>query len=327
MYPVVELMSAPAPSRQASSSLSKLEAPPPRRSVVRTPTSELSPAKHELSLQQRLALRREEFSPNPKVTEMAKALTKEKWIIDPRTSQLMPYWDMVMLMSLLFTMLISPYEVAFVSSINTSGALFITNRLVDAAFTIDIFLSFYMMYQLPESEGARWVFNPQMIRSAYLRGWFAIDLLSVLPFWIFQVESSDDLSSLTTIKLVKLLRMIKLTRVFKASRILKRRLMETLVGYLELTYAVLKMIQLLGLLVLWSHWQACLWGLSAELMTSNTWVTTFRANELATNGNSNPEAWEVYVAALYWSVMTVTGIGCRRCGVRTSDFHGLRVIR
>eukprot|EP00966_Prymnesium_polylepis_P176101 4076225-Prymnesium_polylepis.2 len=43
---------------------------------------------------------------------MAEAMTKDKWLIDPRTSRVMPVWDMIMLMSLLFTTLVSPYEVS-----------------------------------------------------------------------------------------------------------------------------------------------------------------------------------------------------------------------
>ena len=66
-----------------------------------------------------------------------------------------------------------------------------------------------------------------------------------------------DLRRATTLfRTIKLLRMLKLARVLKASRILQRHLMDLIMGKLEFTFAVLKMIKLVTLLILWSHWQA-----------------------------------------------------------------------
>ena len=89
---------------------------------------------------------------------------------------------------------------------------------------------------------------------------------------------------------------MKLARVVKASRILKRKLVDTLMGRLELTYAVLKMAQLLMALLLWSHWQACLWGLGAVFMDERTWITRFQEN-----AGYVVEAWEVYVVRVVHS--------------------------
>jgi len=108
-----------------------------------------------------------------------------------------------------------------------------------------------------------------------------------------------------------LLRMLKLARVLKASRILQRHLLELVMGTLEMTYAKVKMVKLVLLLVLWSHWQACLWGLVSSFMADANkpnWLSTFRAGFFVTNGHT-PTAYDEYSAALYWSVMTLTSIG------------------
>ncbi len=55
------------------------------------------------------------------------------------------------------------------------------------------------------------------------RTWFAIDLLSVLPFDILGlVYNSSTIASLKVFRMVRLLRLLKLLRILRASRIIKR---------------------------------------------------------------------------------------------------------
>eukprot|EP00966_Prymnesium_polylepis_P143900 3321798-Prymnesium_polylepis.1 len=122
------------------------------------------------------------------------------------------------------------------------------------------------------------------------------------------IADDDDRTSslLTSVRAIKLLRMIKLARVLKASRILKRYLMDVLMSKLELTYAALTMIQLLFLLVMYAHWQACLWGLGSTFLDGTTWLTVF---ESSFPDDQPPGSIDKYSAALYWSTMTLTSIG------------------
>ena len=45
-------------------------------------------------------------------------------------------------------------------------------------------LQFFLVFQAKGSvqEGARWVDDPKEIRRHYMRGWFSIDLVSIVPF-------------------------------------------------------------------------------------------------------------------------------------------------
>ena len=47
-------------------------------------------------------------------------------------------------------------------------------------FLIDLVIQFFVMY--PDRKHRRWVRKPQVIALAYVRGSFAIDLLSILPY-------------------------------------------------------------------------------------------------------------------------------------------------
>jgi hypothetical protein len=125
------------------------------------------------------------------------------------------------------------------------------NRFVDVLFYIDMFLIFNLAYQEKLEFGGHWVFNKRTIAKTYLKGWFMIDFLSVLPFWIFSLPgvmlsevtfsnstggtTSNTATSTSLMRMIRLLRMIKIARVLKASRILQRQLLDFAMGKLEMT--------------------------------------------------------------------------------------------
>lgn len=153
---------------------------------------------------------------------------------------------------------------------------------------------------------------------------------------------------LMPLRLVKLVRMLKLTRCLKAAAKVGPYLQEVMMGYFELSYAKLQVILLFVQLILcartarsnprgaprvscspliprsrpaadrsYTHLQACFWALFSSFTggdgehSRDTWVTEWSAEYLSTYG-APPEPWEVYVAALYFSAMTITSIGCAR---------------
>jgi len=258
-----------------------------------------------------------------RVVTLARALPtsvsdQSDWLIDPRNSRYVPYWDLVMLTALLFTAFVTPYEIVFLPSVKVlsegPNGLWVINRIVDAAFVCDMVIIFNMAYQEAPHKGGSWVRSRPLIALNYFQGWLIIDFVSVLPFygiaWIMCGGDCDEDgggNALASVRVVKLLRMIKLARMLKASRILKRQIEDVIMGKLEATYAVLKMFQLFLVLVMWSHWQACLWGLGSSFMQGDTWITAYEAAEGCPEEGC--DGFEVYAAALYWSMMTVTSVG------------------
>ena len=65
--------------------------------------------------------------------------------IDPRSS-VMRNWDSVVALLLMFTCIVTPFEVAFIRTSPFLSAFFIINRLVDILFTIDVCINFGLMY-------------------------------------------------------------------------------------------------------------------------------------------------------------------------------------
>ena len=62
--------------------------------------------------------------------------------IDPRRARWLPYWDVVMTFALLFTAIVTPFEVTFLQERNCITVLFVTNRVIDFCFLLDIVVLF-----------------------------------------------------------------------------------------------------------------------------------------------------------------------------------------
>ena len=62
---------------------------------------------------------------------------KNPWLVDPRTSKRLSYWDAFVGLLLVYTALLTPYEVAFLPvPSDARNARFILNRLVDLFFVV-----------------------------------------------------------------------------------------------------------------------------------------------------------------------------------------------
>ena len=92
------------------------------------------------------------------VREYVEKLEKRnKGIIDPRVSQFIGNWDLITMALLLFTTLITPYEVVFLPASVDLTSLFVINRFVDGCFIFDMFIQFNLSYQAKPEDGGHWV--------------------------------------------------------------------------------------------------------------------------------------------------------------------------
>lgn len=186
-------------------------------------------------------------------------------IIHPRNSKWMHYWDSMSFACLFWTACITPVEVCILTPSDISTlpsrpaefAMFITNRCVDVFFLMDMGINFFMAYQEPGFKGGMWVTQRAKIRRNYLRTWFTLDFVSVIPFDMLTRtggEGSDDLSVLRVARIVRLLRLVKLLRILRASRIIAR--WQSFVG---LSFAQLTMCKFFISTIFLVHFMACAW--------------------------------------------------------------------
>ena len=123
-------------------------------------------------------------------------MRKSALVISPRTWY-MRRWDLVLLLLLLFTALVTPVEVAFLTTV-LFNVLFWINRSVDALLCW-ISSSTFSSPIVDPDDGQLIYHHPTIIKE-YLRGWFFIDVISVMPFdlvsLMFENESVGKLKIL-----------------------------------------------------------------------------------------------------------------------------------
>jgi potassium voltage-gated channel Eag-related subfamily H protein 7 len=196
------------------------------------------------------------------ITELFMSIERAKmWTLDP-SSKAMKRWDAVMLLLLLFTATVTPYEVAFLET--KLNNLFVVNRLVDCGFLLDMFIQFFLAYS--DLEG-KTVIDHKRIAKRYLQSWFGVDFVSILPYdMLGMLFNSADLSQLKLLRIVRLLRLLKLLRLIKAARILKRY--ESQLG---VSFAMLALLKFMVVLITVAHWSACLWYITGAVSETKGW--------------------------------------------------------
>jgi len=210
-----------------------------------------------------------------------------RFVIDPRKSQAIGYWDGVAGIALLFTATVTPYEVGFLQPVDPSeratDGLFLCNRVVDVVFVVDMLLQFVVAYQVKDARtGVRWVLDGHLIACHYLFSrWFLLDAFSISTsaFDIFDAGGSSDLFVL---RALRALRLIKLVRLARGSRMLQRWEKR-----ISINYAYLGLIQSVVAILISSHWFACIWGLQASFDRLGTWLgATEYCRPLPSNGSA-----------------------------------------
>ena len=232
-------------------------------------------------------------------------------------SKNLAYWDGITVVALIFTAIVTPYEIALLTAVDYD-VLWYLNTMVNVVFFIDMWLSFLRAYRQSPAKGGTMVKDLKEIRWTYLKGWFFIDLISIIPFKY--VPGGEGLSILRVIRIVRLL---KLLRILKASQMYKRY-----EAQISLPYSVVALIKFVALLLVTAHWMACAWVMVATLQATHryTWLDHFASTfycetemqgfddcptrqELLDNIDGMGKNRDVYSAALYWSVVTITSVG------------------
>lgn len=194
-------------------------------------------------------------------------------VLDPR-KVFMQRWDVLIAVLLLFTAVVTPFEVAFIDNDSFTDPLFIINRIVDVCFGIDMILQFNLMFL--DVKTNVWITDRWRIARHYVFGSFLIDLCSILPFDTIGMAMKDgDIQKLKIFRIVRLMRLFKLLRIIRSGRVFKR-----LEAMLDIGYAMLTLCKFITGTLAIAHWMACAWML-VQVIEDNceNWVITYYHNE------------------------------------------------
>ena len=197
---------------------------------------------------------------------------KPWYLVDPRpgrkAAHILGIWDAFTVFALVFTAIMSPYEVSFLAG-QGIDVLFYFNRVVDVIFISDTILQFMLVYI---DESGIWVTDHKAIVMHYLKGWFIIDLLAncTAIIDVYAAVADGTQNGLVLLRMFRVLRLIKLARLARASKVLQRWQTKLKLDYAEVAIARC----IIGISIV-THWSACLWALQVAFASkplSHTWM-------------------------------------------------------
>ncbi|XP_013414999.1 potassium voltage-gated channel subfamily H member 1 [Lingula anatina] len=231
-------------------------------------------------------------------------------------------WDWIILILTFYTAVMVPYNVAFRSKTMDGVGLLVVDSIVDVVFFVDIILNFHTTFVGP---GGEIVSDPKIIRMNYLKSWFVIDLLSCLPYDVFNAFQHVDESISSIFSALKVVRLLRLGRVVRK-----------LDHYLEYGAAVL--VILVFCFVLVAHWFACLWysigmtevqsGLAfgwLQLLANRTQQPFYQTNSTG-EFEGGPSKDMSYVTALYFTLSCMTSVGFGNVAANTMLEKGFTIL-
>lgn len=226
-------------------------------------------------------------------------------VINPHTSAWLTFWDAFMAGLLAAVAIFIPFEAAFLAD-DTQLTLLISS-FVNVCFALDIVVQFLLAYPDPQHP-QRLVVLPRAIIMRYVSGWFLWDIFTICPLerfsaWAVWAIKGTPILPKTSFRVV---RIVKLLRLSRFGDLVER--WHTSFGY---SYALLTLAKFVVVVVLCSHWMACLWGglgcFEGE-SGGRTWLTALQeAKGGAQELYESP--LELYTISLYWAVVTLTTIG------------------
>jgi len=220
--------------------------------------------------------------------------TRAEWYIIMPDDTFKSIWDWIMLILLVWIAIFLPLQLGFPGNFGRKKyAVFIIDTIVDIFFGIDMVLTCFMA--LEEPDGSYCVGVRQITRRYVCHGFFAIDLLAIIPFNdLFQASKAFKV-----LKSVRFLRMLKALRLRNLERKLSRYDYDPRfpTGSLRLTKIFLA-------LLCFMHFTGCLfYYIGSHTSDEESWLYKHAP------GWEDESVWSRYLLSIYWSTTTLTTVG------------------
>lgn len=232
-------------------------------------------------------------------------MQKPWYVINPDSNIAANIWQGITTLALVWVALVTPLQVGLLKL--QVDWIFLTSLVVDLIFLIDMVLQFFTTYVRRTPRGDEWEVRMVSIILHYLRTWFFLDFITLIPFELLTLGSgSGAFEELTFIKVIRVLRLLKLTRLMRSSRLAQR-----LEAPISLPYQHLALMRCVLVLILVCHWFAALWAMTIDLVPDGTptWLDEIAAVDETFGVITREEPFRIYVASYYFCSYTMTSVG------------------
>nr|XP_046250668.1 potassium/sodium hyperpolarization-activated cyclic nucleotide-gated channel 3-like [Scatophagus argus] len=200
------------------------------------------------------------------------------WIIHPY-SDFRFYWDLTMLLLMVGNLIIIPVGITFFKDEHTPPWI-VFNVVSDTFFLMDLVLNFRT--GIVKEDNTEIILDPQQIKIKYLKSWFVVDFISSIPVdYIFLIVetriNSDFYKTARALRIVRFTKILSLLRLLRLSRLIRyiHQWEEVFHMTYDLASAMVRIMNLIGMMLLLCHWDGCLQFLVPMLQDfpADCWVT------------------------------------------------------
>ncbi|EHB11861.1 Potassium/sodium hyperpolarization-activated cyclic nucleotide-gated channel 4, partial [Heterocephalus glaber] len=220
------------------------------------------------------------------------------WIIHPY-SDFRFYWDLTMLLLMVGNLIIIPVGITFFKDENTTPWI-VFNVVSDTFFLIDLVLNFRT--GIVVEDNTEIILDPQRIKMKYLKSWFVVDFISSIPVdYIFLIVEtridSEVYKTARALRIVRFTKILSLLRLLRLSRLIRyiHQWEEIFHMTYDLASAVVRIVNLIGMMLLLCHWDGCLQFLVPMLQDfpSDCWVSL---NDMVNNSWGKQYSYALFKA-------------------------------
>ncbi|CAH8550911.1 unnamed protein product [Schistosoma rodhaini] len=246
-------------------------------------------------------------SKNALLKEKRRQVQQGKWVIHP-CSNFRFYWDLLMLMLLIANLIILPVAISFFND-DLSIHWIIFNSISDVVFIADIAVKFRTGI-VTNDYADEIILNPKEIARHYVKSWFILDFISSIPMdYLYLIFNKKDhynqfFSAGRTLRILRLAKLLSMLRLLRLTRLV--RYVSQWEEFLNIASKFMGIFNLVLLMLLLGHWNACLQYLIPMLMDfpPDSWVKRCKLE--------NADWFQQYTWALFKAMSHMLSIGYGR---------------
>ena len=227
---------------------------------------------------------------------------KGSWLLYPEDQNKVS-WDLFITFILMISCILTPYNIAFIDDEPLHWK--IINFTIDSLFAIDIIVIFQSCYYDDEFVIVE---NRWMIAKEYLKSWFIIDLVAILPFdVIFKSAGANSVDMIRLARMGRMYKMIKMAKILRVLKIIKQRsqLLKYLSEFLKIGLGFERLFFFAIIFFVLCHILTCIWIITPSLVPDDleegieSWMDPFQ----------DKDKGELYLTSMYYTVTTMTTVG------------------